>query len=565
MPNETLSEAAKKQLIKTLREEGYPTYAWLLEPFDIYLTNDPEVVGYMNPGQARIVLNELLNIDQVSTIVRHELLHEWLTHAQRTQKFDQEHPDRMTNHEIANIAADFEISNKGYTEKDKRTARRLKLGDKVLSALVTEDQYPGWEDMTFEEMYDKLTDEYTKDMKEMQKKLQPLIDKLQKMSPQELDKLIDQAQKQQQQQQDQDNNSQSSSSSSQSNSSEQEDEDKQQGSGSASGSKEDSQQDKEGKDSQGGGDGDTQEDERSKKKDKAPGGGDPSMDKKSKDLQGQTGKAEDKKAKDLQDQAGKAKDQLQDIKDKSQDIKDGQGGPFGDTQDQKAQAKLAEKVAEIQKRLGDIKKKQDALDETSAVINKEKVKAAKEKEFRNITSSLSKFRMNFQRFIKDQIEYFRGDTWNRPNKNYAGSEFIMPGKTMYAPGKIPTINVYWDVSGSFDDPAKTQGARDAIGTVNQYVKKGDIKVNVFYFADRVASTKGAAGGGTNGNAVLDHIAQTKPTNVIVITDSDVNNAGGHRLVSVPGAVWMLFYGQEAAEFAKVLRGKQQTKEYLIEY
>lgn len=542
MPNTTLNEAAKKQLIKTLREEGYPTYAWLLEPFDIYLTDDPGVVGYMVPSQAKIVLNELLNIDQVSTIVRHELLHEWLTHAQRTQKFDKEHPDRMTNHEIANIAADFEISNKGYTEKDKRTARRLKLGDQVLTGLVTEDQYPGWEDMTFEEMYDKLTDEYTKDMKEMQKKLQPLIDKLQKMSPQELDKLIDQAQKQQ----NQNNNSQSSSSSSQSNTAEQEDE--QQSSSSSSGSKEDSQQGKEDKDSQGGKD--SQESGDPKKKDEPEGEGSSNAD---------------KKAKDLQDQAGKAEDQLQDIKDKSQDIKDNQDGPFGDAQDQKAQTKLAEKVAEIQKRLSDIKKKQDALDETSAVISKEKVKAAKEKEFRNITSGLSKFRMNFQRFIKDQIEYFRGDTWNKPNKNYAGSGFIMPGKTMYAPGKIPTINVYWDVSGSFDDPAKTQGARNAIGTVNQYVKKGDVKVNIFYFADKVASTAGAAGGGTNGNAVLDHITQTKPTNVIVITDSDVNNAGDHSLVSVPGAVWMLFYDSEAEEFAKVLRGKQQTKEYLIEY
>ena len=198
-------------------------------------------------------------------------------------------------------------------------------------------------------------------------------------------------------------------------------------------------------------------------------------------------------------------------------------------------------------------------------MNKERVKAAKNKEYRNITSSLSKFRMNFQRFIKDQIEYFRGDTWNRPNKNYAGSGFIMPGKTMYAPGKIPTINVYWDVSGSFDNPAKTQGAKDAIGTINQYVKRGDIKVNIFYFADRVASTKSATGIGTDGNAVLDHIESTKPTNVIVITDSDVDNAGDHKLVTVPGAVWMLFYDIEADDFARVLRGKSQTKEYLIEY
>lgn len=508
MPNTTLSEGAKKQLIRVLGEEGHATYAWLLEPFDIYLTDDPNVVGYMVPNQAKIVLNELLSIDQVSTIVRHELLHEWLTHAQRTQKFDREHPDRMTNHDIANIAADFEISNRGYTEKDKRTSRRLKMGDQVIQGLVTEDQYPGWEDLTFEEMYDKLTDEYTKDMKEMQKKLQPLLDKLNKMSPQELDKLIDQAQQQSQGQQgegDQNNSSKKSSS-----------------------NKEQSGEEGEGSNQQ-----DSQKDS--------------------------------KEAKDLQKEAGKAEDQLQDIKDKSQEIKDGQDGPFGDSQDQRDQAKLAEKVAEIQKRLSDIKRRQDALDEDQELIRKEKVQAAKDKEYKNMTSGLNKFRMNFQRFIKDQIDYFRGDTWNKPNKNYAGTGIIMPGKTMYAPGKIPTINVYWDVSGSFDSPAKTQGARDAIGTINQYVKRGDIKVNIFYFADRVATTQAAAGGGTDGNKVLDHIEQTKPTNVVVITDSDVDNAENHNLVTVPGAVWMLFYDREAEDFAKVLRGKTQTKQYLIEY
>ena len=462
----------------------------------------------MVPNQAKIVLNELLSIDQVSTIVRHELLHEWLTHAQRTQKFDKEHPDRVTNHDIANIAADFEISNRSYTEKDKRNARRLKMGNQLIQGLVTEDQYPGWEDMTFEEMYDKLTDEYTKDMKEMQKKLQPLLDKLNKMSPQELDKLIDQAQQQSQGQQGKGNQNNSSKKS--------------------SSNKEQSGEGGEGSDQQ-----DSQKDS--------------------------------KEAKDLQKEASKAGDQLQDIKDKSQEIKDGQDGPFGDNQDQRDQIKLAEKVAEIRRRLSNIKMRQEALDGDQKLIQKEKIQAVKDKEYRTLTSGLNKFRMNFQNFIKDQLSYYRGNTWSRPSKNYIGSGFIMPGKTMYAPGKIPTVNVYWDVSGSFNDPAKTQGARDAIGTINQYVKRGDIKVNVFYFADRVSNKASSAGGGTDGDAVLNHIEQTKPTNVIVITDSDVDNAGSHRQVVVPGAVWMLFYDREADKFAQVLRGKAQTKEYLIEY
>lgn len=513
----TQNNSAKKQIIKILREQGYPTYAWLLEPFDIYLTDDPDVIGYMIPGQAKIVLNEALSIDQVSTIVRHEILHEYLSHGPRGEAWEKAHPDRMTNHDLSNIAADFEISNRGYTDTDKRNIRRIKMGDKILRGLVTEDEYPDWEDKTYEEMYDELTKEYQKDMQKMQQQLQPLIDAINKMDPQEIQDLKDQAQDQSQG--DSEKNPQKKSNSEQE-------------------AEENSQQEK--------------------------GEADPSKSPQNKGS-GEKSSKDDQEAKNLQNQAQKASDQLDKIQDKLDDINQSQEGPFGDDKDQQTKADLAERIKEIARRLSDIQAKQQLLDETDAVVNKERVKAAKNREYRNITSGLSKFRMNFQRFIKDQVEYFRGDTWNRPNKNYAGSGFIMPGKTMYAPGKIPTINVYWDVSGSFSNPAKTQGAKDAIGTINQYVKRGDIKVNVFYFADRVASTASAAGGGTDGNAVLDHIENTKPTNVVVITDSDVDNAGSHKLVTVPGAVWMLFYDREANEFAQVLRGKSQTKEYLIEY
>ena len=110
----TLRNDAKAEIIKILRKQGYPTYARLVDFFDIYLTDDPEVIGYMIPDQAKIVLNKDLNIDQVSTIVRHEVLHEYLTHGPRQQKFNKEHPElnpHLAPHEISNIAADFEISN----------------------------------------------------------------------------------------------------------------------------------------------------------------------------------------------------------------------------------------------------------------------------------------------------------------------------------------------------------------------------------------------------------------------------------------------------------------------
>ena len=182
----TLRNDAKNEITRRLRAQGYPTYAKLVSYFDIYLTDDPQVIGYMIPGEAKIVLNEKLSINQVSTIVRHEILHEWLTHAQRKLAVDKEAGDEG-DHQIANIAADYEISNRGYTQEDKKIARSIILGDKILTGLVTEYDYPGWENKTFEEMYRELR----KQQKEDEEKLKKILDKLSKLDKKDLDDLKD--------------------------------------------------------------------------------------------------------------------------------------------------------------------------------------------------------------------------------------------------------------------------------------------------------------------------------------------------------------------------------------
>lgn len=508
----TINEGAKKQIIKILRQQGYPTYAWLLEPFDVYLTDDPEVIGYMLPGKAKIVLNENLSTSQVSTIVRHEILHEYLTHAKRTDKFHKSHPDRMTTPDLANIAADFEISNRGYTDEDKNVTRGIIMGDRVLQGLVTEDEYPGWEDLTFEEMYDKLTDEYTKNMEKLKKQLQPLLDALSKLSKKDLDDLMDQAAQSAQ------GNSGQSSQKGTNNSQE--------------------------------GTGTSQEE-----------AGDETGDGDSEDGSAKGAAGDSPEAKKLRGQAQQLADQIEDVQDKVEGAKGDPNKPIQSDSQQRDAAKVAAQVEEIQKRLDDVQARQAALDETDRAVSKEKIKTAERREINRLKNPLVGFRMNFQRFIKDQIDMFRGDTWHRPNKNYTGTDYILPGKTMYAPNKIPKINVYWDVSGSFSNPAKTAGARAAIATINSYAKRGLIQIDTYYFADRVSSTANSAGGGTEGQPILDHITQTNPTNVVIITDGDISDCNSY--VTVPGAVWMLFFDRESENLIGHLKGKKQTKQYLI--
>ena len=181
----TLSHAAKNQIMRILREEGYPSYAKLLDLFDIYLIDDPEVIGYMVPDKAKIVLNKDLSTSQVSVIVRHEILHEYFTHHARAQKFDKDHEDLLPDHESANIAADFEISNRGYTDRDKTTVRSIALNNKILRGLVTEDQNPGWENKTFEEMYEEIL----KERKEGKEQVKKLLDQIQKLNKKDLEDL----------------------------------------------------------------------------------------------------------------------------------------------------------------------------------------------------------------------------------------------------------------------------------------------------------------------------------------------------------------------------------------
>lgn len=496
----SLRNDAKNEITKILREQGYPTYAKLISFFDIYLTDDPEVVGYMIPDKAKIVLNEKLSINQVSTIVRHELLHEWLTHAQR--KAEVEKQDEISgDSQIANIAADYEISNKGYTEADKNIARSIILGDQVLKGLVTEYDYPGWENKTFEEMYRELLKKQSEDEKSIQK----ILNQLSKLNKKDIDDLKDALDKVSGNQSDSSNQPNS-------------------------GNQLDS-----GKDS---------DDE-----------------KKTQDSGGQT--PLQKKADELSDELEEIESKLNNSGKKSSPDKGGSGenNVFDTPEEQERKANLAKNIAEIQKIFQDSGMRDAALADSKRAIDKERIAKRAAAADRVIQSPLSRFKISLDKFVKDQIEQDEVETYEIPNPSYEDEDFIEPAIVVKEEKFIPKINVYWDVSASFNDPQKTEGARKAIALLNKYVRDGDIKVDTFYFATRVSEIRSDAGGSTNGKPVQYHIEQTKPTNVIIITDGDISDCSS--LTMVPGAVWILFYGSMSQNLIDHIKGKKENRQYLI--
>lgn len=150
----------------------YVRYARLFMLFELHLVSSGIPVAAMLPQKGVILLNRYCDLAQTSTFVRHEILHEYFTHYERiiahVGGLDKWDSIRDVAVEISNIAGDFDISNQGYTEKDKEIMRNIKQYGKdgkiyeVIQGLVTEDSHPDWLNLSFEEMYDKLMEERDK-------------------------------------------------------------------------------------------------------------------------------------------------------------------------------------------------------------------------------------------------------------------------------------------------------------------------------------------------------------------------------------------------------------------
>ena len=508
------SQEAKDQITDILRSQGYATYARLFQLFDFYFTDDPNVIAYMIPQKAALVMNEGIDDeDTASVLVRHEILHEYLTHYERQTEFDKNHPELnppTNNNQIANIAADYEISNRGYTDKDKIKVRNIMLNDQILSGLVTEDDHQNWANLTFEEMYEKLLKERQQGKNQAQKQMNQFSDldsdQLQDLMDQ-IDQIIDQLDQQQQQQ---------------------------------GGNSQDSK-DQEEKDG---------ENEEDKPSDQQKG-------QKPQNKGTQTGQNTQKDIDELEKAANQV-DQMKDTIDKM----DSDGKPFDNKQEANIKSDIEARAKRIQEEIRDIATKNGLIKEVDTIKNKERVAKAARQDKKYARSGLRQFTLSLNRFIKNEIESGEDLSYRKPNASYSRSKFLVPSYTQVE-GPVPTINVYHDVSGSFNDERKTAAAMQAIATLNKYVKQGEVKINLYYFADRVSSSKNAAGGGTRGTPILEHIKSTKPQNVIVITDSDIGDCT--ETVTVPGAVWLLFYDAKSENLIDSLKGAKETRYYMIDY
>jgi hypothetical protein len=133
------------------------------------LSVDPHFTACVIFDRAVVYVGEGFLVDdkkcyQLNVIIRHELAHILLQHQIRMMHKIGELPYSKISmsasiHELINIIADFEISNKKYTSEDKGIVLNMYLNGKLISGLVTEMHREDWAKLPIEEMYDKLNEE----------------------------------------------------------------------------------------------------------------------------------------------------------------------------------------------------------------------------------------------------------------------------------------------------------------------------------------------------------------------------------------------------------------------
>ena len=182
------------------------------------------------------------------------------------------------------------------------------------------------------------------------------------------------------------------------------------------------------------------------------------------------------------------------------------------------------------------------------------------------------FAGDLHRSIKSQITISRKpeDTYSRVNPVYANTDLLMPGQGEVEKREIPTIRVYFDTSGSMKKYInKTLNAIECLAT---YKRKGLVKYDTFYFADRLSNHRDNNGTGTSGfGFVMEDIRNSKCKNAIIVTDDDIERQTQWQSdfrttkIELLGCVWWLWPSENDRSHTafKRLVGKRGVFQYIL--
>lgn len=170
----------KKALCQLLINKGHRKYAERFWKFDFNIIDSkkhPDFTAAISFDEATVFISDgFLGtseaiFNQLDVLLRHELAHNLMMHQIRLmhvfKRLHKNNPDEAYEHisysaslhRILNIIEDFEISNKRYTDADKKIVRAMTLNGQVISGLITEEHRQNWAKMPLEAMYNELSNE----------------------------------------------------------------------------------------------------------------------------------------------------------------------------------------------------------------------------------------------------------------------------------------------------------------------------------------------------------------------------------------------------------------------
>lgn len=237
--------------------------------------------------------------------------------------------------------------------------------------------------------------------------------------------------------------------------------------------------------------------------------------------------------------------------------------------DAETEEERQQRIRDIQNMFSDDTYADEAKREVKGKIDKEMMRK-KAAEIANMTGSkLQRFSRSLDDFIANEVRKQRTSTWNKPNMSYEGTGIYKKGRRNERSKKIPSINVYFDQSGSWNDRDIAVGM-EAIGVLKNYIDRGEITMNLYYFSNNIYedAAKARNDGGTGAGAkLIRHIQATQPDNVIVMTDHDIGTGWTEIYdapkIRVPGAVWFLFRGSPSPALPEWLKGSMQNLAFII--
>ncbi len=170
----------KKALCQLLINKGHRKYAERFWKFDFNIIDSkkhPDFTAAISFDEATVFISDgFLGtseaiFNQLDVLLRHELAHNLMMHQIRLmhvfKRLHKNNPDEAYEHisysaslhHILNIIEDFEISNKRYTDADKKIVKAMTLNGRVISGLITEEHRKNWANMPLEAMYNELSNE----------------------------------------------------------------------------------------------------------------------------------------------------------------------------------------------------------------------------------------------------------------------------------------------------------------------------------------------------------------------------------------------------------------------